>query len=99
VAAARTEAESGGGSVVGSVFGGGGDSERLASELSELQARLDERSAELNLAQAEKTRLQRAVTDLKAGKVDAVYEQARQDAEKAVLDRMMASGFSFEQGR
>ena len=49
--------------------------------------------------QAEKTRLQRAVTDLKAGKMDAVYEQARQDAEKAVLDRMMASGFSFEQGR
>lgn len=89
----------GGGSVVGSVFGGGGDSERLASELRELQARLDERSAELNLAQAEKTRLQRAVTDLKAGKMDAVYEQARQDAEKAVLDRMMASGFSFEQGR
>ena len=29
---------------------------------------------------AQKTRLQRAVTDLKAGKVDAVYEQARQDA-------------------
>ena len=49
----------GGGSVVGSVFGGGGaESERLASELNEMQARLDERGAELNLAQAEKTRLQ-----------------------------------------
>ena len=62
MAAARTEAEarpSGGGSVVGSVFGGGGaESERLASELNEMQARLDERGAELNLAQAEKTRLQ-----------------------------------------
>ena len=102
VAAARTEPEarlgSGDRGIIGSVFGGG-ESERLASELSELQSRLDERSAELSLAQAEKTRLQRAVTDLKAGKMDAVYEQARQDAEKAVLDRMMASGFSFDQGR
>ena len=103
VAAARAEPEArlGGADrgIIGSVFGGGGESERLASELSELQSRLDERSAELTLAQAEKTRLQRAVTDLKAGKMDAVYEQARQDAEKAVLDRMMASGFSFDQGR
>ena len=38
------------------------------------------------------------MADLKAGKMDAVYEQARQDAAKEVLDRMVASGFHFDGG-
>ena len=51
-AAARTYAEARP-SIVSSAFGD--DSERLESELRQLQARLEQRSAELNLAQAEKT--------------------------------------------
>ena len=51
-----------------------------------------------HLRQTEKAQLQRSVADLKAGKMNAVYEQARQDAEKEVLDRMVASGFHFDGG-
>ena len=40
---------------------------------------------------AEKRRLQQLVDDMKRGKLQAVYRQAQEDAEKEVLRRMLST--------
>ena len=63
----------------------------LVQELHGLQARYEERGVELQLALSEKGRLQRMVDELSRGEMAAVYERAKEEAEKEVLKRMLST--------
>jgi len=71
--------------------GGGGGDMALVQELHGLQARYEERGVELQLALSEKGRLQRMVDELSRGEMAAVYERAKEEAEKEVLKRMLST--------
>ena len=74
----------------GGVAGGGG----AMRDSLELQARFEERTAELELVRVEKRRLQQLIDEMKRGNLQAVFRQAQEDAEREVLRRMMSTGVS-----
>ena len=68
------------------------------AEVLDLQARFEERGAELELMTAEKRRLQQLVDDLKRGNMEGVYRQAKEEAEKEVLRRMLSTKVDLTMG-
>ena len=75
---------------------GSGEISDAGSSMLGMQARFEERHAELELVHAEKRALQQLIDGMKRGDMAAIFQQAKEEAEKEVLRRLLSTNIDLQ---